>query len=491
MNSPNFSSPNSDLQFLASEHGISKYGDLYGRAIQFSTKNRDLNLTADSPLLIFTEQSDRTILIIACCYLTQTPFLLLHPDITPGEAAPVIKELQPGAIVGSPTKHHPELTALPSLNLSFIEDYEPTEWSDDDLSLGHPDEIAGFFLTSGSTGTPKVVPVKRRQFLFSAAASAKNFRPAPNRYWLLCLPLNHIGGVSIIIRSLLYGSAIFHTSRFEAALAGSFLSDNSLFEAASLVPTMLLRIMDDKLFQPHKKLKAILLGGGPVSEELLRESERRGVPVVSSYGMTETCAQVAANPILSPSGINIPKSSVGPLFKPNSVEIRDDSGRKQPINENGLIWLKGPQIFDGYANEAPNNTIFDKDGWFNTGDYGHLNRNGHLFIKNRRTDRIVSGGENVSPERVERYLKSVTGVKDCAVLGVADPEWGQRMVALILPEDGIPDTEQIQEQLKQQLRDYERPKEIVITDYIPRSTLGKLQRRKLPGLYRSLSKNVR
>ena len=272
--------------------------------------------------------------------------------------------------------------------------------------------------------------------MFAAEASAVNFKPDHNRYWLLCLPLNHIGGISIILRTILYGSAIFRMDRFDEHQIRVFLSENRLFQIASLVPTMLMRLLDDNVFQLHLDFKALLLGGGPITQELIERSLERGIPIVSSYGMTETCAQIAANPMLQARGFYTPKKSVGTVFKPNEIQIRDpESGVAVPPNESGEIWLKGPQVIDEYANPELTARSFDDDGWFKTGDIGHANRKGQLFLKNRRSDRIITGGENVDPLEIESALTHINGITEAAVTGIPDAEWGQKVVALVVLSD--------------------------------------------------------
>jgi len=273
--------------------------------------------------------------------------------------------------------------------------------------------------------------------------------------------------------------------RFDEHQIRVFLSENRLFQIASLVPTMLMRLLDDKLFQLHLEFKALLLGGGPITQRLIDRSLERGIPIVSSYGMTETCAQIAANPMLQPRGIYTPKKSAGSLFKPNIIQIRDsESGSVMPANEHGEIWLKGPQVIDEYNNPELTSRSFDADGWFKTGDVGHINRKGQLFLKNRRSDRIITGGENVDPVEVESALTHIKGIAEAAVLGIPDAEWGQKVVALVVPQSSgktLSDDE-IFVPLKKQLSGFKIPKEIRYIDSLPKTPLGKLQRDKLPGL---------
>lgn len=481
MKTPTFTEPDQDLQFLASPNALYDYGHLFHFAEKLADAAREMQISQDHPLLICTESSDELVFLIAACYLLNLPFISVHPDIPEDDWNHITTTLNPAALFA--TSEVPSSSDIPLLSADAQWLSDTSAWNSVLFTLQKPDSVAGFFLTSGTTSRPKIVPVKRRQILFAAGASSQNFKPSKNRYWLLCLPLNHIGGISIILRSLLYNSAVYRIQQFDANEVRTFLSENRLFEAASLVPTMLIRLIEDPLFQVHRKVKALLLGGGPIGLELINRSVTRGIPIVTSYGMTETCAQIAANPMLNPSGIYTPKSSVGRIFSPNEVQIRDDSGKVVSQNEHGQIWLRGPQIFDGYAGETSAG-FFDSDGWFNTGDYGHLNRNRQLFIENRRTDIVVTGGENVNVTRVEQILNLHSDVAESAVFGVPDAEWGQRLVAFVVTPDNDPGETTLKKHLKTSLRGFQVPKEIFRIDKLPKTSLGKLKRGALQGIYK-------
>lgn len=149
------------------------------------------------------------------------------------------------------------------------------------------------------------------------------------------------------------------------------------------------------------------------------------------------------------------------------------------MNESGLIWLKGPQVFDGYY---PNEEAahFDEKGWFNTGDYGHLNGKGHLFIESRRTDLIVSGGENINPVEVEHAIAGLEEIQEAAVIGVDDDEWGQKVVAIVTLSNGVqPDLEFIKTALKGKIADFKHPKDLKIVDELPKTVTGKIKRKEL------------
>lgn len=483
MNIPKFSPPSPDVQFLASEGNIYEYSNLYGFAESFFEEVKEFTFSEKQPLLIISESSDKFVFLIAAAFLLRIPILVIHPESADKEILRIIKQVDPPILFTDQKKRIGDLISIPQIDIQLSRLKKQATWNNTLFSFDTPEEVAGLFLTSGSTELPKIVPVKRRQVYFAAEASSHNFKPGLNRYWLLCLPLNHVGGISIIYRSILYNSAIFRAGQFNVDEVRTFLSENKLFEVASLVPTMLIRILEDPLFQIHKSFKAILLGGGPITSDLLNRAAIRGIPLVSSYGMTETCAQIAANPMLRPSGIYTPKTSSGRIFKPNEIEIRDESGKCLPPIEEGQIWLKGPQVFDGYLNPKLNKNVFDKKGWFNTGDFGHLNRNGLLFIKSRRTDLIITGGENVNPVMVEEELNKLTGVKESAVIGVPDSKWGQKVVAFIVLANIEIQQEKIKQELKKRLRSFQIPKELIEVNQLPKTALGKIRRTQLIQIY--------
>ncbi len=433
------------------------------------------------PVAFMSESNDMLVFCMAACWKLGIPFIPLSPKLTQEELESHLMALNPSMVF------------CDSANINRI-DMEEVMLLDDNLFLTafnydardfemptpksiKDNKIFGYFFTSGTSDKPKIVPLKRRQILSAAESSAKNFKPDPNHYWLLCLPLNHIGGVAIILRSLIYNTAIYRMNEFHEEMIREFLMANDRFHAASLVPTMLKRLLEDPLFRTHRDFKALLLGGGPITQDLIKKANERGIPIVSSYGMTETCAQYSANMFHQPSGTYTPMTSVGKPFKPNHVQIRDENGKKLGNNQSGLIWVKGPQVFDGYFDKEQNNGRFDRERWFNTGDYGHLNMRKQLFIESRRTDLIVTGGENVNPIEVEQALERLNYIQEAAVVGVQDDEWGQRVVAYVVPlDDAEPKLNELKEHLSYRLSDFKLPKEVHIVDSLPKTSTGKVKK---------------
>ncbi|HYW35798.1 MAG TPA: AMP-binding protein [Balneolaceae bacterium] len=476
---------NPENLFLESKTGRYSYADLHVFSDFFAKKMENFG---PQPVGICSASSDAMVFIFASCWIQNMPFVPFNPSLPEQKIQQQINRLQPGVMITD------EPGALAHQSCLDIREFDPKKIinsTGNKVSTGHnpleltakKSDIFGYFFTSGTSGTPKIVPLKRRQLISAARGSAINLRPSANECWLLCMPLFHVGGITVILRSLLYGSGIYRLSGFDTDVAAQQLSSNKKIVAASLVPTMLKRLLDQENFMTPEQFQAILLGGGPVHPVLIEESFRRDIPIITSYGMTETCAQIAANPLFSPPEDDKILQSAGQIFAPNKVEIRNLSSEKIKGDNSGIIWLKGPQIFDGYLENPDINR--DEDGWFNTGDYGNIDAEGRLYIEARRTDLIITGGENVSPREVETELRKINSVDEAAVFGRPDEEWGQRVVAAVVTPKGIkPDASSLKNTLKKTLPAFKIPKQFIFVNQLPRTHNGKLQRSKLAELIR-------
>jgi len=486
---PTFSTPRPDNLFLGSSFGLHTYKDLEQFKRFFLQFLFDFGHNFERPVGFIAKSSDTLVFAIATCWNLGIPFVPFNPKAPIKVINRQLEQIEPGLIFAD-QEHQSVLNHTDVINIKEL-DLPRSLTMDVELGFSaksyepsiDPEQIFGYFFTSGTSGSPKIVPLKRRQMLFAANASAQNFKPRANHFWLLCMPLNHIGGISLILRSILYGSAIFRMKSFHPKTITTFLSENKLFQAASLVPTMLKRLLEKPGFHVHNNFKAILLGGGPIDPELVEKANDKGVPLIPSYGMTETCAQIVANPFMKPSGTYSPLKSVGRIFEPNEIQIRDDQHQVLGNNNSGEIWLKGPQLFDGYLNQN-NSKNFDKEGWFKTGDYGHINARQQLFIESRRSDLIVTGGENVSPFEIESELEKIDPITEAAVIGLPDEEWGQKVVAVVVSKTKQSiDSKKIQDELKKRITSYKVPKQIIQTESLPRTHTGKIVRSELTKLF--------
>ncbi len=331
--------------------------------------------------------------------------------------------------------------------------------------------------TSGTTGNPKGVIVTYGMQWWNAVGSALNLGYHRDDCWLACLPLFHIGGLSILFRSVIYGISVILHEKFDAAVVNRAICEEHV-TIISVVAVMLQRMLDESKSQRQypSTLRCVLLGGGPASRSLLEDCVARAIPVVQTYGLTEACSQAVT---LVPADALRKLGSVGrPLPQVQLLLLNED--RSASVGELGTIYLKGPSITQGYADRPEATAEVIRDGWFCTGDIGYLDEEGYLYVLDRRSDLIISGGENVYPAEIESVLLSHPDVADAGVCGQADEQWGQVPIAFVRLQAGhdvVP--EALLAYASQYLARYKIPSAIYLVDHLPRNTSGKLLRREL------------
>jgi o-succinylbenzoate---CoA ligase len=342
----------------------------------------------------------------------------------------------------------------PAVDLNDAAELTQTEADLPLLGEHDMDDLQTKILTGGSTGEPRQVGLTYGNFLFSAVGSAFNIGVEPADRWLCCLPLSHVAGLSIVLRSVIYGTTAVLLDGFDTDQVASTLASGGI-TVLSLVPTMLLRLLEAgaDLSAP----RAILIGGGPVPEGALEEALDRGATVVQTYGMTETCSQVTT---LSPEDASRKIGSAGRPLLTTHVRIEGDE-----------ILVQGPTVSKATLNP---------DGWLHTGDIGHIDEEGFLYVTGRRSEVIITGGENVMPAEVESVLLAHPAVADAAVFGRPDSEWQEAVCALVVLADGAEVGEdELRSHSAVSLAGFKVPKRIDFVSELPRSPSGKLLRREL------------
>ncbi|HEV2662315.1 MAG TPA: o-succinylbenzoate--CoA ligase [Ktedonobacteraceae bacterium] len=332
--------------------------------------------------------------------------------------------------------------------------------------------------TSGTTGNPKGVLITYGMQWWNALGSALNLGHQPDDCWLACMPLFHIGGLSILMRSVIYGISVVLQEKFDAAVVNRAIHEDRV-SIISVVATMLQRMLAD-LDAHHAHypaaLRCVLLGGGPAPRPLLEECARRTIPVVQTYGLTESCSQAVT---LSPADALRKLGSAGRPLLPVQLRIIHEE-REALAGEAGTIYLKGPTITPGYADRPQATYDAFRDGWLSTGDVGYLDEEGYLYVLDRRNDLIISGGENVYPAEIEAVFLSHPDVEEAGVSGRADPQWGQVPVAYIHLRPGrTTDAATLLDYARSRLARYKLPHAIYLVAALPRNSAGKLQRREL------------
>lgn len=303
--------------------------------------------------------------------------------------------------------------------------------------------------TSGTSGDPRLVRLGREAVEAAVASSSAALGATRDDAWLCCLPVAHVAGLLVVLRGVLLGARVTVLPGFDPHAVGE---TEGAF--TSLVPTMLRRLLDDGI--DLRRWRTILVGGSPLRSELRDRADRRGARVVETYGLTESCGGVVYDGL--------------PL---EVTELR--------FGEDGEIELRGPTLMSGYRPVGP--VPISADGWLRTGDAGELDREGRLRILGRLDDLILSGGENVWPEEVENALRSNRKVGAAAVAGRPDPEWGERVVAWVVPRDPSdpPSLEDLRRTVTATIPRHAAPRELRLVEQLPRTFSGKVRRAALPG----------
>ena len=323
--------------------------------------------------------------------------------------------------------------------------------------------------TSGTTGQPRGAVLTRSALVASAQASTANLGWQADDCWLLCMPIARVGGLSIVTRCLAARRTVAVAPKFDAGLLPQWIAEHRA-TLLSVVPTMLTQLLDaHPAWTAPTHLRAILLGGAAASARLLERAQDRGLPIVITYGLTETCSQVAATRY----DARFATSEHGAGMPLPGVQMRVVDGR---------IEFKGPMLMAGYW-DAP---ALPPGGWFDTGDLGAIDARGCLHVEARRMDLIVTGGENVYPAEVERVLEACPGIAAAGVFGMPDETWGHTVAAALVAEQVPPADAALVEYIGAQLAPHKRPRQVCFIPRLPQTPAGKLDRLALPGLAQAL-----
>lgn len=377
------------------------------------------------------------------------PLVPLHPKWTARECADVIAMLGVDLTLDDSWRH----TECPEVAGTIL----PADVA--------PESALAILLTSGTSGTPKGVFLSRRAFVAAGAASAANLGWYPEDRWLLSMPLAHVGGLSVIVRSLIARRAIVlvpWTGDAEALLQAI---ERCRVTIVSFVPTLVRKMLDarpDPVFA--SSVRVILVGGDAASASLLDECRRRKVPALTTYGMTETCAQIATQ---RPSEVPSPAAGVGRALP--GLELRIEAGE---------IHVRGPTLMSGYVPPDRWPSPFTADGWLPTGDLGELDAEGRLHVRGRRSALIITGGENVDPAEVERALLSAPGVREACVFGIQDERWGQIVAAAVVAHDPATfERAWVEDTVRDALAKFKRPRVLAVLDALVTNATGKIDRK--------------
>ena len=329
--------------------------------------------------------------------------------------------------------------------------------------------------TSGTSGRPKGARITNGNLWFSSIASALHLGHHSEDVWLAAMPLFHVGGLAILFRGVIGAVPVVLHERFAPEEVLAAIDDGVTI--LSVVPAMLQRMLNVRGNAPWPlSLRCVLLGGSAASPRLIAECVRHGIPVAPTYGLTECTSQVTT---LLPEQAPYKMLSSGVPLPLTEIRVVTETGVVPP-GEAGEIEIRGPTVFAGYAGDQPTGSRDAADDWFRTGDAGYLDRDGYLYVVDRRDDLIISGGENVYPAEIERVLAEHPSVLDAGVIGVADDSWGSRPVAAVVWRgDAHRAPLDLHHHCLKHLSGYKIPDRFLLVSELPRSPSGKLLRRAL------------
>ena len=438
------------------------YQDIYSAVVNVATR---LQTLSDTRIAIVSDNSVTMAVYLLAAMLVRKEVLLLNVHLTAGEIENQLCQLHITTVLHSAKRCGQVPKSVTSMEFESMESMLHNGEKDIFDWIVNDNDIAAIMNTSATTGQFKSVPLRWRQIKAHVQASQEVLGRSEQDNWLMVLPLFHVSGLSILMRSLYNGTGMTIMESYDEEQVLQCIHDGRI-NMMSLVPTIL------KKLEPritHHQLRVILLGGEFIPRPLVDACVAKQLPIYKTYGMTETFSQSVTMPVLS----NLNKlDSVGKPLPRMTVHIVNPDG-----DGVGEIHLNGPMVMSGYINRE----LIHGD--FNTDDMGYVDEDGFLYILNRRTDLIISGGENIYPKEIEDTVYAMQGVKECAVIPVADTKWGQ-VPALFVAFDDIDalgaDLKMIaRDYISSKLAKYKVPKYITIMDALPRNGTGKIMRKSL------------
>jgi O-succinylbenzoic acid--CoA ligase len=410
-----------------------------------------LDPRGERPVSLDAHPSADVVVTVLALLHAGTPFLPLHPRLTAPEQAAL--EERTGAVRVAPGDLP---SGAPAAALSAVTEGE---------------RIAALIATSGSSGSPRVARLSHRALLASARASTAHIGVEEADRMLLALPLAHVGGLMVLVRTLVARRTLVLFDPGPSLLGRLPALARALVEQRitqlSVVPAVLDRLLEPEVGLVPGSLRVVLVGGAACSPRVLSRAHERGLPVLTTYGLTEACAQVATRPYAerhapprdgAPSAVGVPLPG---------VELRAVEG---------VVELRGPSLFSGYAGEPGSDPA---GAWFRTGDRGVVTPQGELVIHGRAGDLIITGGENVDPVEIEAALESLPDVAEACVLGLPDPTFGESIGVVFVPARPAAKPENVLIDLQSTLARHKLPRRWLAVGALPKLPSGKLDRRRV------------
>jgi O-succinylbenzoic acid--CoA ligase len=456
------------------------FRELYQRSYQVAGQIQALGVQKDQYVSVLLKNHLDTVVILFALQLLGVRAVILNNRLTPSELVWQLNDSRSSFLILEDSFSEMAVvinagTSLKTITKAILfEQKAVVPAIQEEISLS---EICTIMYTSGTTGSPKGVIQTYGNHWWSAVGSALNLGFTDNDCWLCVVPLFHISGFSIVMRSVIYGMPIVLHDHFDVDRT---IKDIDVLRVTimSVVGTMLTQMVDtlhSSRLPTH--FRCMLLGGGPAPLPLLEACVEKAIPIFQTYGMTESSSQIVT---LSPEYSLTKLGSAGkPLF-PAQLQIVLEGGVEASAGVAGEIIIKGPNVTPGYLYRAQASEETFRDGWFSTGDIGYMDEEGFLYVLDRRSDLIISGGENIYPAEIETVLLAHPDIVDAGVTSLDDAKWGQVPIAFIVKKEGTnPLAGELQQFCLDQLAKYKVPTAFYFIDELPRNAAKKLLRRNL------------
>lgn len=458
-----------DRMALSFEEERWTFSEINELALVYARKLTALGVQPDSRVAILAKSNPEFVFVMYGCLHMGCEMVLLNERLATTELAYQIDDSRVDYILVADLLKD-RVASSQIILFSELDAAVPTAF--EPQSQWQQDRTISIMYTSGTTGNPKGVRQTAENHFSSAVSSALNIGIAPDDVWLCSVPLFHISGFSILMRSLIYGMGVRLYEKFDAKSSAEEICTGTV-TYMSLVGVMLERVLsnvEESVSHASPRFKAVLAGGGPIPVNYMKRAEKCGIPVLQTYGMTETSSQTTT---LQPADAERKIGSSGkPLFL---YEVKIAETEKP--GDHGEILIRGPQVTPGYIGRFSERNVLE-DGWLYTGDIGYLDEEGFLFVVDRRSDLIVSGGENVYPAEIEKVLLGHPSVREAGVCGAASEKWGEVPIAFVVLNNEAT-SDELLTYCRGQIASYKVPKRLSIVEALPRNASNKLLRREL------------
>ena len=436
------------------------YNDIYRGVVHVARKLEPLQA---SRIAILSDNSVMMAIYVLATMVVHKELLLLNVHLKPKEIENQLAQLDVTTVLHSVERREQLPNSISTIVFESLERILSDEEADDTFDWTFEDrDIAVIMNTSATTGQFKSVPLRWGQIRAHVQASKEVLGKTEQDNWLMVLPLFHVSGLSILLRSLYNGTAVTILPKYDKAQVLKLIESENI-NMMSLVPTILTQLEPSII---HHNLRVILLGGEFIPMALIDACEKKSLPIYKTYGMTETFSQSVTFSVLD---YPHKRDSVGKPLP--GMQVRIDKPDADGVGE---IHLTGPMVMTGYIDKEP------IDGDLNTDDIGYVDEDGFVYILNRRKDLIISGGENIYPKELEDLVYTLPSVKECAVVPVPDPKWGQVPALFVAFHDGESMTaDAILSFMTKSLARYKVPKYVKILPALPRNGTDKIVRNEL------------